>query len=632
MKKHQSVIAKYAMLFLAAFAAASAQGVGNFSFSDLSISITPIGFIQVLDSYKNYNSTKAVKTKSSIIYTVGEYTSEEIIIDEYTKLTRYEAAGCDGYDWVGRANGEKDSEGNPIPFEYAINNYAPGATITVNYKLTITPTASNQTITDRSTEEEVSCYEKSFTFATSGVLTTDGLGWNNKKFLISGTYNGDDVSDIFIYYALISEYNNDYASYSTLVTDASDVLPATINKDLGTYECAIPFKDEHVQVVWSVYAQFGSDSEDEVRKVLYVDGEGESAFYIQRREGGDVKYTWTGNGDDNSWADADNWSESPFESYYGYPGFKSGWGANYSAQVVITNSCEIDLNEGKYGLQASEDSLVFAEGINVRLKNGTLGLGGDLSALGAKGTVVEYCNLSLPKAPDSTSRFNIGFAAGSTNIFTGSQNFYWNYRPCDTNEFNTLTVFRDGEIKCNYSMSGFKGLDSLTVLITNAVWMIKSTNTTNFNNGIAGRVEFRNGERQARLLCGDLDNINMSGLLKMHGTYDIELPRKAYDSSYVIAKHLYNTTGFDLAFDVTDCPYAMKAPILTFQMLDDAGCTASVMTSLTNSQSFTVYAAGRSDNDKTKRERNARLEWDETTRTLYYVQDSPVKGMRVIVR
>lgn len=623
MKNQNSVFKKLSLVVFAALGVASAWGddgwVGSlpstlsYELKEISLSVAD-GVIKVKDSYKNYSST-AMDVETSIRWKFdgdAEY-SDKTVTTSNSGIKKSDPS------WHGT---EHEQEGGY--FNLFIPSFEEGATILAEYTVR----------TVQSSVTNVS--SKVFTFMTYGVLTTVGNGWQNnpKEYLISGTYVGDGIAQIIVQYEFLAEYNNNPSD--SCFTDSSPIIKVEMNDD-GTYECKVPFNDGDLQLVWRVYTQRESTSDEEGEKILFTDPSGESVFYTQRREGGNVAYIWTGNGGDNRWANAQNWEvvandDGKKESLYGYPGVPCGWGGGYKSRVTITNSCEIDLNEGEYGLQASEDSLVFAEGINVRLKNGTLGLGGDLSALGAKGTVVEYCDLSLPKVPDSTSRFNVGFAAGSTNIFTGNQNFYWNYRPCDTNEFNTLTVFRDGEIKCNYSMSKFQGLDSLTVLITNAVWMIKNSNTTNFNNGIAGRVEFRNGERQAQLLCGDLDNINMSGLLKMHGTYDIELPKKAYNSSYVIAKHLYNTTGFDLAFDVTDCPYAMKAPILTFQMLDDAGCTASVMTSLTNSQSFTVYAAGRSDNDKTKRERNARLEWDESTRTLYYVQDSPVKGMRVIVR
>lgn len=641
MKNQNSVFKKLSLVVFAALGAVSAWcddgWVGSlpstlsYELKEISLSVAD-GVIKVKDSYKNYSST-AMDVETSIRWKFdgdAEY-SDKTVTTSNSGITQ-----TSDPSWRGT---EHEQEGGY--FKLSIPGFEEGATILAEYTVR----------TVQSSVTNVS--SKVFTFMTSGVLTSVGNGWENnpKQYLISGTYVGDGISKIIVQYELLAEYNSD--TYTSCVTDASATIEATMN-EYGTYECKVPFDDDDLQLVWRVYTQRESTSDEEGEKILFTDGSGESVFYTQRREGGNVAYIWTGNGGDNRWANAQNWEvvandDGKKESLYGYPGVPCGWSGNYESKVTITNSCEIDLEGGSYGLGSGGATLVFAEGINVKLKNGTLGLsafslpdvGGKSSyTLGAKGTVVEYDNLALPyHLQNTTERYNMGFAEGSTNIFTGTQNFYWNHRPWYK---DTLTVFRDGEIKCYYSNSAqtgdsnkglFDNLDSQTVLITNAVWTIKRVNTiTNFNHGIAGRVEFRNGERQAQLLCGDLDDINMSGLLMMHGTYDIELPRKAYGSSYVIAKHLYNTTGFDLAFDVTDCPYAMKAPILTFAMLDEAGCTSNVMTSITNSQSFTVYAAGRSNNDKTKRERNARLEWDESTRTLYYVQDSPVKGMRVIVR
>ena len=367
------------------------------------------------------------------------------------------------------------------------------------------------------------------TLKTVGVMSTKAE-WTNdsKKFTISGQVIGDDGAKIRIRYKLI-KVGDPTPEFEDLIT-TTDVLAQN-----RAYSLVVDYEDFDAAIVWTVSTVTGS-GEDEVEEYY----ENQEIFRRNRLDDQRVTYTWKGGSGD--WTDITKW-EHDTESAIGYPGTDVG-GTSYTS-VRFESDAEVFFKSGNYMLRDGGTSLYFAPGINVVLKDGTLGLHSSY-VIGAAGTTVEYNNMKLiytKSSPDSHT--NLSFADGSTNIFAGTINCPLNYLPVKS---NTKVVFKDGEIKTEYSNSGFSNLDSHEVEINNAAWLIKVNNsTTGATRGIAGVVKFRDGvDRQAQL------KVQSNKALMLQGTYDFVLSSDREYTHYVEAGNAFVAETKDNAGNVTD--------------------------------------------------------------------------------
>jgi hypothetical protein len=301
--------------------------------------------------------------------------------------------------------------------------------------------------------------------------------------------------------------------------------------------------------------------------------------------------------------------------------------------VRFESDAVVDLNKGEYTLIDGGASLYFAPGINVVLKNGTLGLHSSY-VIGAAGTTVEYNNMKLiytKSSPDNHT--NLSFADGSTNIFSGTINCPLNYLPVKS---NTKVVFKDGEIKTEYSNTPFNNLGSHEVVINNATWLIKVNNSTfGATRGIAGVVKFRDGvDRQAQLM------VESKKALMLQGTYDFVLSSDREYTHYVEAGKAHitenkdnagNVTGHtthkcNIKVDATALVGKAKVPLMKFTDVDNyTDETMAQMVDPANNY-LTVVVNGKTVKNA---KQGASLVWENNI--LYYTQD-PVIGFKVIVR
>ena len=248
--------------------------------------------------------------------------------------------------------------------------------------------------------------------------------------------------------------------------------------------------------------------------------------------------------------------------------------------------------------------------------------------IGAAGTTVEYNNMKLiytKEGPDTHT--NLSFADGSTNIFSGTINCPLNYLPVKS---NTKVVFKDGEIKTEYSNSTFSNLDSQELEINNATWLIKVNNsTTGATRGIAGVVKFRDGvDKQSQL------KVESKKALMLQGTYDFVLSSDREYTHYVEAgkahtyvdKTSYTTYKCNIKVDATELIGKAKVPLMKFTDVDNY--TEETMVQMVDPANnyLTVVVNGKTVKNA---KQGASLVWENNV--LYYTQD-PVIGFSIIVR
>lgn len=469
--------------------------------------------------------------------------------------------------------------------------------------------------------------------------------WTNdepRKFIIEGTVaTGLSLSAIKLKYEVnASAFTNDAATSEDFSTSA---VTATLSIESDrSFKLLIPFNGETDSLTWSMWIVSADGSERIVQT-----SEGGEIFKMQRKESAYVVYTWTGKGDGVSWTDPLNWSPDSLRNW-GVPGYISGYPVDsvenhyYTSVACFTNSAVVNLEGGSYRMiDQGEDfidqpyrGLVFKNedggDMRVVLSNGTVNVKSiKRTFIGAPGVTVAFHDAVLygyagVDEGDSTSNGRIGIASGSTVEFAGSRTHRFRYSPLAGNE-NTRFVVRDGEMECRYRVDS--SIESThEVLVSNAVWSVNIQGSG--YNGLGGRVVLRDGaDRQAGL--------KSSWAFKLDTVYDMVIPSDGYSdpSLRVLCLNGFSSAGA-FVLDVTDCNRAMKVPLVSITAVN-AGYLAtneSSMSAITNAQPLTVYAAGESDNTKTKKRRNARLEWDAATKILYYVQDKPRRGSYIIVR
>jgi hypothetical protein len=353
---------------------------------------------------------------------------------------------------------------------------------------------------------------------------------------------------------------------------------------------------------------------------------------------------WTGSAGDAKWITPGNWDDGSGTSvkYPGASGVKDENG-KYTATVKFTNSVEcIDL-EGKSiyladkGGNSGEQALRMQSGISVKLKNGyifvaltdisgkddvyTLGTSGSTNILEGVGFRGRTSSGSNPTGSNpSDLAFKLQPNTGTTVIFEGDNTIDWTHYP---KKAHTMIV-RNGTTTISKQPA-----DCATGTV---LWVTNSVLKYTINNSyaIAKKIYFRDGEdRQAQIVHPNLMAANVAGQM------NIIIPENGRITPFIeCAMHgtadSLKKSKIDFVLDVTNWKKGgeeNKIPLLHFTQQRD---NAAVMETKINYISLTVLAQG--ENPKITTRRNARLEWVPSDLTLYYVQDKPSDGFKVIVR
>ena len=601
---------RVALALFAVLCVSSAIARGVFWSRPPEISVSPDGLITVKSgSANNYTWSQGDSGHNKATYdaAVNGLTCEDRL--EYTLVT---------------TEGETITREIIVKEAYSVTNVGwHGPTLNVDYTHQIEEWGSHQVISvsvtykailNKSVSSTINYENKQnrdkfiysgYDFEMSGVLSTS-CTWDNSKncFVVLGNAIADSVRVQYVLGGM------------DLTTSSEFVESKTVSTSGNEYRIEIPYTDER-KLIWRVYAiEDGSES-------LYVDNSQKSVFEKTRWDNSRVTYTWQGGPEEGNWTDSFNWSTDASEAW-GYPGTKGE--SYYCTFVRFESDAVVDLNKGEYTLIDGGASLYFAPGANVILKDGNLGLnpqqipGGQEYKLGGPGATVEYKNLKLIYAEGNSGGFNLSFAAGSTNIFSGSIDHPWNYLPT---EKGTKVVFKDGEIKTEYSKTGFSNLGSHEFELNNAKWEIKVNNSSTYGAyyGIAGVVKFRDGvDRQAQL------KVNGDKPLKLQGTYDFILSSNPYTTPYVEAgkahtyvdKTSYTTYKCNIKVDATALDEEAEVPLMKFTEVDNyTEETMAQMVDPANKYLKVIVDGKEVDNSKY----GASLVWKNNI--LYYQQTEP---------
>lgn len=436
---------------------------------------------------------------------------------------------------------------------------------------------------------------------------------------VSGEYDTTKgITKIVIRYSI-----NDESLANALTKEA------TLNSD-GTYRCEIPAEYASDVITWEIIVYADDES-----GVKYRDpGTGLMTQSDFMRDDY-ITFTWTGSGNDDKWDNFNNWSWEPYPASTGggYPG-RFGYGY-YVTIAKFTKNAEVDLNGGEYYLKDNNRGFEMSQGITVKLKNGTLGLqphnDGDATTLklGAKNSTLSLSDVEMPYSPSNAgASYKVKPVEASTVIFDGSKSYNWRFEPGNK---NTKFIVVNGTLQTDYlggisNDTGYPitpGSDS-EVLISNGVWVVKRL----VDNGLATKTIFRDGpDRQARLQVRNSDTGTTYYNLKLYGTYDFKIPANPYSDPYVTAQLLSANATCTINVDVTDYNGRVRVPLIQFTgTLDDN--TKNAMNTLASTDSLLNVTANEKN---VKNRQRARLEWDESVKTLYYIQ-KPIEGLKVIVR
>lgn len=319
-----------------------------------------------------------------------------------------------------------------------------------------------------------------------------------------------------------------------------------------------------------------------------------------------VTYTWTGEGGDNLWTNAANWSASVGNSY-GYPNSK------YAVAKFTTPGVDVNLDGRTVTLSseftATSDTstgFVFSQNLGeVNFRNGKIYFSpsGNSFGFGAKGTTLIFDTVQITGLKFMT-------CPNSTVVFTGSYDLGFSFYPWEHLSDSTL-IFRDGDMSCEYGGSWLK--ESYDIYIENAKWTL--TNPIN-DNSLASRIHFVDGEgedgRQAQLV--------VNGAIRLKNTYNIRIPRDGHKEASIIAKTKYDQPSCTIKLDVSDYKSGKPVPLVRYTSSTDQALSTDNLT-------LAAYEDGVNVTEK----RNARLVWSGDDNTLYYKQDSQT-GFSIIIR
>ena len=593
-----SKIKRLAVAMFAALCVGNVWGKEGAVYLEQSCTLSPEGVLAVKDYFAYFWQTDARTFTTRISYKVNDGN----VITKDLKTTGVFKPATSSTDDAVRGGGEYTVE---------IEGFRSGAKVWVKYELVYSAEVGG-----------VTSQSKEYTFDMGGVLTSE-CEWLNepKKFIVSGVVGTDGyITSVKIKYVVGT------IAVETLPEDAK-IAEADYNPSTGEYRAMMDYSTIEDVLSWSAYAVYEGGTE----KVFADFTNGKTVLNCKKSEGGNVHYYWTNSKGDGKWNTVGNWDANPKRSYNGAPGNFDG--SYYTSVACFTNSAIVNLNGGTYRLWDTEGEVPYRgiqlekgdnENMKVTLTNGIVQvLGASKLWVGTSGNTLEFgdkCVLDYTDSKDTTALCLVG---GSTVIFSGNSTQPWFFKPIKQGNGQTTFIVKDGAIKSNYRLDSDTISDSLTVRIENATWTI-STQTP--SSGLLGfhdlgaRTVFRDGAKQAQLNLSSCSGFTLSKV------YDFKLPAKPFNTPYITGKNLTSISNCTIEVDVTDLAGRAKVPLMKFDSVKDGGSASAE--ELTNKpDKLIVTANGR--NVKTRQ--RAKLEWDATAKTLYYVQD-PVKGFRVIVR
>ena len=366
-----------------------------------------------------------------------------------------------------------------------------------------------------------------------------------------------------------------------------------------------------------------------------------------------AEYVWTGAAGDGKWITPGNWvvsaenesGEVSWETPKTYPGQKVGDGTyDYDPSTVrFTNSVElVDLSDANGAKKTyyftNNEPILFENKPTIKFYNGKFAnltsIATDRFRIGGDGVTLIFEEFSFkPTRTVSSSvisdqkAFNVVANVGTTMIFEGT-NSSSEWRLEVQKSKKVSLVVRNGTLNTKNTTGS---PSDLTVSVSNAVWTMAGATA-----GIAGEVhiedlpdEVSRGEsnfRESQLDCGK------NSYMSLFGTFNIKLRADGRINPFITAKGHQNQLSYfekkvTFKIDVTKWNKGgaeSKIPLVKFTQAP----TEDMLNLKLASTTLVAIANGR---DVTKR-RNARLEWDSSKNTLYYVQDKPSDGMKVIVR
>ena len=610
----QKLISKLKRVALAFFAALCVGSVWaedlkakQFFFPEPAITLSPTGEISVGGDIQVYTYQKVdVTCTVSLNYIIKS--GDDVLKEDSIDLDSFKCTTSKKY--YGR---NKNTDG---PYTYSIPDYDNyiGAQVTINViysldKALYSAVGWSETSGKYKTNAPLrQSHTETAVFDTAGVMSTQAT-WSKgtSTFVVSGDVAG--VEKVRIKYKLIDENTATPESADGFISIDRDVVDRTYSLDVDYGNT------RDVSIVWTASAlmEDGSEKAYEAGKIFRAE-----VVDVSR-----VTYTWKGGSEPAAWANVANW-EATIDQCKGYPG-KFGIKYNFSS-VLFDSDADVNLGGGSYCLIDNAGSFTIASDKNVILRNGTIDFGNVAATLGASGSTLEFNNVNIKHGTSSNGPV-LSFADGSTIVLSGTPSpNYWKYAMKGNNVNFTI---RDGHIKSRYSSSEVDIKSTQTVLITNAVWEIisgtdqnSSSNNDRVNKGLAYVTEFRDGVGEDGRQAKFIQKSAGEGIALLY-TYDIVIPEDIEGREATIQALKLDTQNPDsltgsctFRLDVSNYLKSDRVPLVS---LTNSGQDDNMTTKLSN----TKLEAIANEKDVTK-DRNAKLEWDSSKKTLYYVQDEVV--------
>lgn len=292
----------------------------------------------------------------------------------------------------------------------------------------------------------------------------------------------------------------------------------------------------------------------------------------ERKDSTSITYTWTGNGGDNLWTNRVNWSwvatdpNATVVEAYGYPGTISS-GGSYGSRVVFDSNAIVDLNGATMYVNGAFE---MASGIEVEVRNGTLGFQTLILSLGAEKSTLTLKNVLLPyNSSKPSTRYTIKPADNSTLIIDGDNSLAYaayghlKYSPTTSGRF-MLKNYAGRMFTTNEAFD-----DNSKVVISNTQWSVwvGETSTSTAPNGLAKKLVFHEGDQQSgkiRFLAyywGDESYapVNLDGT-----ECDIKLTETSHlsNTEKILAKNLTKNATVYFNIDATDYKEATPVKLL----------------------------------------------------------------------
>ena len=408
-----------------------------------------------------------------------------------------------------------------------------------------------------------------------------------KEFVITGSVTpGLGTTTVYVRWSLNSS-----------ALDQSAAFPFSYG-DAGAFTQKVAYAELIDKLTWDVVVSNNFTS------TTYGEQKWDAAFTTNPKDRFDsspVTYTWTGNGGDNRWLNIANWSANKTENF-GYP--DSG-----NATAKFEKSWAIDLCGGTFAL-AKGTGLTVGTYDYMVFSNGTIQVDFAKDAdFGAANTTIVFKDATL-------ERDRLSPVANATVAFEGAARFTGMVRPWGASgeKMNFLNGenITIGKILCGGAATGRE------MTISNATVTLQGSMASAYGSATFP-VTLQNGpDRQARLVSSHADGWDF-----VQSPYTLTIPEQPYAAPYFQATKVRGSVNSSPTFkiDVTNWKRGKRVPILTF--------TSSASGAATQYGGATVKAYENGVDVTAKR--NARLEWDADTRTLYYKQDSQ-GGFALIVK